>query len=952
MRRLLYPLAFVLFVAAIAAQTPQVPPRQQFNTKTELVLVDVTVIDRDSNPVPSLQASDFDLQVNGQPREIASIQFVSATPANSTPLTPRETKFTSNESATTGRLLLFIADESNLRAGSSKMVMRTAQTLMDRLAPGDLIGFARLPQGTGGVEFTTDHARVLAAMQRVTGTAAIGGRTGARVRVSEAYALENNDTSTWQQTIDRECQGETGPGLEACANAVESDARALLVETSSHTRATVQTLESLLKSLARLNTPVNIVMISEGLFISNDRTITSNMTRLAAEARATIHVLRPGQAAFDIEDRAAPGRSAFNDDTVMMEGLDMLAGQTRGTLTTIGGGSGQGAFDKLGRELSGYYLIGFEPIEADRTGRERRISVKVKPRGLTVRARPTFVLKGDSSTNAAGTNGTSGTNGTDGASAASPTDQIKQLLVAPLPTRGLPMRVASYTATDAGSSKIRVVISAEVGDTASDEVEWPVGIMILDKDDKPVVNHVAAQKLAPASVRGDSPRLLLTSALLDPGEYTLRLAAIDGSGRVGSVHHSINARLQKLPGSLNASDLIIVPQPPEAGGLPRPRPSGIVDTDTIFAMIEMNSTDKVALSKAKVAVQIADADTGQALVTADARQATRGEGQRAYAATMKLGVLPPGEYVARAIVTMPGQAEQRITRPFLLAPIAKESNATPIDTSAPIDPDAPAVPLPEIKILAPVPQFQSKATLAPSVLRPFLDGLEDLHQPSPEVAELIENARNGKFAVPAGDAGGTDDDKLDLTFLRGLEALQKGENAQAQGWFQLTLKGADDFLGAAFYLGVTHAAQGHDKEAVGAWQMALLSENPAAVYPALVDALLRLGDGRQAIEFLEEAPDAWPNDDIRLHRHATAEAMLGDYQGALMKLRDLAETHKDDPNVLFITIQVLYRLQFESKGKALTAKDKALFADLVARHQKLDTPNKALVETWRKYVLK
>jgi hypothetical protein len=56
--------------------------------------------------------------------------------------------------------------------------------------------------------------------------------------------------------------------------------------------------------------------------------------------------------------------------------------------------------------------------------------------------------------------------------------------------------------------------------------------------------------------------------------------------------------------------------------------------------------------------------------------------------------------------------------------------------------------------------------------------------------------------------------------------------------------------------------------------------------------------------------------------------------------------------VLFITIQVLYRIQFESKGKGLNAKDKALFADLVARHQKLDTANKALVETWRKYVLK
>jgi tetratricopeptide (TPR) repeat protein len=134
--------------------------------------------------------------------------------------------------------------------------------------------------------------------------------------------------------------------------------------------------------------------------------------------------------------------------------------------------------------------------------------------------------------------------------------------------------------------------------------------------------------------------------------------------------------------------------------------------------------------------------------------------------------------------------------------------------------------------------------------------------------------------------------------------------------------------------------------------MALLSENPGAVYPNLVDALLRLGDGRTAIEFLEEAPDAWPNDDVRLHRRATAEAMLGNYEDALSKLKDLVERRKNDQNLLFITIQVLYRMQFESKGKGLDSRNKALFADLVARHQQLDTPNKALVETWRKFVLK
>ncbi|MGH9219984.1 MAG: hypothetical protein ACRD1W_11825, partial [Vicinamibacterales bacterium] len=115
-----------------------------FETKTELVLVDVNVVDRDARPVPTLAAGDFQLEVNGQPRPIASIQFISTTPGNVTPSTPREAASSSNDTTTTGRLLLFVVDESSLRVGASRSILRTAQTLFDRLAPGDMIGLARI----------------------------------------------------------------------------------------------------------------------------------------------------------------------------------------------------------------------------------------------------------------------------------------------------------------------------------------------------------------------------------------------------------------------------------------------------------------------------------------------------------------------------------------------------------------------------------------------------------------------------------------------------------------------------------------------------------------------------------------------------------------------------------------------------------------------------------------
>ena len=926
-------LVALLGAATINAQqpAPQVP-RPSFETKTEIVLVDVNVVDRDARPVPTLSEADFELEVNGQPRKIESLQFISTVATNATPATPRESAYTSNENQTTGRLLLFVVDEGSLRVGANRSVLRAAQSLFDRLAPGDLVGLARLPTGFGGVEFTADRKRVVDGLMKVSGAASI--RVGMmHINISEAWALESNDSGTFQQAVDRECASMSGPELEACRNQIESDARALLLEASSRARVTLQALESLLKNLAPLKMPVNIVLMSEGMFVARDRVSMTALGRLAAEARATIHVIRPSQQFFDVEDRApGGGTSRFFDDGLMSEGLEQVAAQTRGSMSTVTG-DGKIAFDRLGRELSGYYLLGFEPNETDRTGRERRIKVSVKPRGLTVRSRPTFVVPAGAA--AAKTE-----------SALTPMQQLGEVLKSPLPVRGLPMRVATYSSADSGG-KIRVVITAEVGDPSTTAAEIPIGVIITDKNEKIVLNRGGLSKLEPASTGVASPLLALTSVALDPGEYTLRVAAVDESGRSGSVHHSINARLNRGPGGISASDLMLVPQPPVAGELPRPRPTTVIDSETLSAMVELSGSDAV-LAKTKVTLQISDAENGNALVNVEAKQAARGN-VRAFAAQMRLGVLPPGEYVARAVIAPPGQPEMRLTRAFMLSPVA-DNSAPPPDLGVPIDPDAPPAPIAASKILAPVPRFSARTILIPEVVLPFLEGLADMHPPTtPEVEAVLEKAKQGTYDAPA-TRGATDDDELNLTFVRGLSALSKGEVAQAAAWFQQTLKGASDFLGAAFYLGATHAVSGRDKEAIGAWEMALLSENPGAVYPVLVDALLRTGDGRMALDILEEAPSAWANDNERLKREAIALAMLGDFSGALPKLKDqLDNTRNDDQPMLFVAIQVLYRMH--QQDKSLSEDNLRRFRDYVDRHQKLGGPDRAIVETWRRAVL-
>ena len=154
--------------AADAPQAP-VPSKAQFGVKTELVLVDASITDGDSRPVTDLSVADFDLQVNGQSRPIASAQYISTLPP--TPTAPTAAgEPTSNDAPTSGRLMLFVVDDGHIRVGGSQAIVRTSEMLLAQLAPGDMVGVARLPTGVGSVEFTVDRRRVIEALRRPAGT--------------------------------------------------------------------------------------------------------------------------------------------------------------------------------------------------------------------------------------------------------------------------------------------------------------------------------------------------------------------------------------------------------------------------------------------------------------------------------------------------------------------------------------------------------------------------------------------------------------------------------------------------------------------------------------------------------------------------------------------------------------------------------------------------------------
>jgi hypothetical protein len=507
------------------------------------------------------------------------------------------------------------------------------------------------------------------------------------------------------------------------------------------------------------------------------------------------------------------------------------------------------------------------------------------------------------------------------------------------------MRVATYSVTNTvEDDTVRVILAAEIGEPATNSVEWPVGLLVFDHEDKVYADTTRFMMMSPATDRGASPRLLTMTLALKPGEYSLRLASIDHEGRLGSVHHTMDARLNRIAGNdVRASDLIISSEIAD-GGAPRPIPSGIHYSETMYSIIELIGRDVERVSKSRVTVQVAESESSPALVTAEAQPIPRTKGQRAFAALLRLGVLPPGEYVARAVVRVPGQPDALVTRSFRLAPIAVPTDESPIAARLSAD-DAPA-PLPMAKVAAPVARFAIEDVLQPAFVSSFLDFLQREHPVSAAHQAVVQQARDGVYVeVPAS----APEDEVTLAFIRGLGQLQQKRYAQAAAWFQLSLKHASDFLGAAVYLGAVHAAAGRDNDAIGAWQMATISADSAAVYPMLVDALLRIGDSQGALDMIAESPEAWPSNDARLRRVATAQAMLGQFEPALDALTGLLQRSPDDQDLLFVAIQVLYR---QHLVRPLEQAARKRFDEYTQRYLDGKGPESPLVQTWRRYVMR
>ena len=613
---------------ALAQQLPQGQPA--FKSSVEVTSLDVTVVDTNGRPIANLAPADFVVRIDNNVRRVVTAEWVQLTGGDDRPAPPAPPEgYSTNENSIGGRLIVIAIDQPNIRFGGALAISKAANAFVDRLQASDRIAVAGIGVGAPATAFTTDRARIKQAISRM-----VGQKMGQQhiqnrnVGIAEALAVvDRGDSEMLKQIQQRECQSENSPGArEACYTEVELQLRSMVMDVKREADQTMQALRDLFLGLRAIDAPKTLIFISEG-FAFSDPGMVLELGSLSAAARTSLYAMKLDNQLFDASMARMP-LNPFADRQAQTEGLEMLAGASRGTLFTVTG-SGELLFSRIEAELSGYYLLGVESDPRDRDGKPHPIRVDVPRRGATVRSRRQ-ILNTPSDEVAA-------------RAARSPRRAMAAALSSPLLSSALPLRVASFALQGPERDKVQLLIHADIGTDYPASKVVSVGYVITDRNGRQIDTKAFDARVSPVMNGVPSALQYTAGASLPPGDYNLKLAVAEGE-RVGSVEHEIHAALPDATG-LTFSQLM-VGGPLDAGELLTPTIGYTVTFGMLHGYVEAYGPKASGIT---AEYEVATKPDAPALINLDAPPHPAGDARVIFSTKVPVQQLPPGKYVLRAI---------------------------------------------------------------------------------------------------------------------------------------------------------------------------------------------------------------------------------------------------------------------------------------------------------------
>ena len=473
--------AFALILpAGLAAQAPApspsaAPPADAaaptFPAEVEQVTVDVVVTDKKGVPATGLTAADFQIFEDDKPQKVASFDAVEV-PAAASSTTPSRPRISTNTSAETrtGRSFVVVFDDIHLTPHQGiRAKGAVAEFLRTGVREGDRVS---LVATGGGAWWTTrmeaGRDELIAMLKRLDGRH-IPDNAPDRMSDYEAMRIHvYRDTQT-EMVVAR--RFETFGASHRAGNTeadrfgdgdpyVRGRASEIYYQSVSRNRITLQVLQRVLQSLAANKGRKSVILVSEGFIYDPNLDEFKGTLMASRRSNAAIYFLDTkglegsmpySTAEFGPNIDNADLGAAFLDRMQEAEGAESLAIDSGGFIVKNTNDLARG-IGRIADESRSYYLIGYNPSDARRDGRFRKIQVKLVGRkGLQVRARKGYYAPLDDAARTAAK------------PAATTVDPaVQAALDSPYDEREIPLRMIAYVFNETLLGKASTLVATEV----------------------------------------------------------------------------------------------------------------------------------------------------------------------------------------------------------------------------------------------------------------------------------------------------------------------------------------------------------------------------------------------------------------------------------------------------------------------------------------------------------
>lgn len=322
----------------------QEPAPPVFRTGTDVVRVDVSVIDKTGSPVRSLTADDFELRENGEVQAITSFKLVDATgePTDDLSLPIRSPQHAAVEAARDDvRVFLIFWNEYHIDQFGSAMRARDQlmRFVLEAFGPTDLVGLMDQLTPVSALRFSRDR-RALADQVHV-----LKGRRGvyvpARSAVEEAQLRNAQDVERIRAQV-----------------------------TTSALKSAIMHLGAMRQGRKA------VIFVSEGVgrLGQDGARVVSDLIRTANDNNTAIYTVDPRG--------LQASSSGFGGMSSMLSALADATGAEPIVSNDI-----TSALRRVVTHASAFYLLGYAPRDSQLDGKFREIKVRVNQPGVEVRAR-------------------------------------------------------------------------------------------------------------------------------------------------------------------------------------------------------------------------------------------------------------------------------------------------------------------------------------------------------------------------------------------------------------------------------------------------------------------------------------------------------------------------------------------------------------------------------------